>query len=283
MKHILILAGCLAALSCLASCGRNNSVRTGYYSSFTAKGEEDTYEMSGKARIADTVPLAYIDSLEETTVKLTCGLILLWGDALLLYVTPDREETVIFDSRSAGHMTETLSIDIRINKGSGYLEFRGKDTTLKFDITLNGIDRDKISRLSVEKKTEKGKASEENSGNAGTGKTKAVFTDEDTEEEILDTALADDTTVTISAGIEVTSRNEEKMEFRGFDLFYQTDSGDEIKVLEYETDETALGGYTWQDHFNRQILLPAGTNELYFRNHDGSNYRIELNIKVKKD
>ena len=35
-------------------------------------------------------------------------------------------------------------------------------------------------------------------GNAGTGKTKAVFTDEDTEEEILDTALADDTTVTIS-------------------------------------------------------------------------------------
>ena len=95
--------------------------------------------------------------------------------------------------------------------------------------------------------------------------------------------MADDTTVTISAGIEVTSRNEEKMEFRGFDLFYQTDSGDEIKVLEYETDETALGGYTWQDHFNRQILLPAGTNELYFRNHDGSNYRIELNIKVKKD
>ena len=55
------------------------------------------------------------------------------------------------------------------------------------------------------------------------------------------------------------------------------------QVLEYETDETALGGYTWQDHFNRQILLPAGTNELYFRNHDGSNYRIELNIKVKKD
>ena len=47
-------------------------------------------------------------------------------------------------------------------------------------------------------------------GNAGTGKTKAVFTDEDTEEEILDTALADDTTVTISAGIEVTSIGEEK-------------------------------------------------------------------------
>ncbi|MDB2022509.1 hypothetical protein [[Clostridium] symbiosum] len=44
-------------------------------------------------------------------------------------------------------------------------------------------------------------------------------------------------------------------------MTYKTDSGDDIKVLEYETDETAAGGYTWKDRFNREIFLPAGTNE----------------------
>lgn len=290
MKYSIVLAGGVILLSCLSGCGGISSGRTSYYSSFTAGGENDRYEISGKARLADSAPLAYIEALEETSVKLEGELESISGEVQLVYVMPDNKEEILFDSNSntAGHEAGSLNGDIRIREGNGYLEFRGKESSMKFELTISGIDRDKITYLSVSKKSEKQAEAQESEAETKRDKhspaeKKAVFTDEDTEEVILDTALIDDTEMNISAGIKVTNINEEKMEFRGFDLFYKTDAGDEIKVLEYETDEMAIGGYTWKDRFSREVLLPAGTNELFFRNHEGSNYQIELNIRVKED
>ena len=51
-------------------------------------------------------------------------------------------------------------------------------------------------------------------------------------------------------------------------------------MTDYQTNEAAEGIYMWQNHFNKELVLPAGSNELIFTNRAGENYEITLNIQV---
>ncbi|MEY8338382.1 hypothetical protein AALB16_10230 [Lachnospiraceae bacterium 62-35] len=110
--------------------------------------------------------------------------------------------------------------------------------------------------------------------------TAVVFTDDDESSVVLTTSLEHDARVRVLAEVKITNQNAGAMRLRGFCLAYKTEDGQEMEVTDYQTNESAGGLYMWQNHFNKELVLPAGSNELIFTNRVGENYEITLNIQV---
>lgn len=292
----LILAALLSIMmSVLAACDGNHffNADTGYYSNFMAEGEGREYEISGSAQVVDRLGLLYISAIEDADVNLTGELKSITGEIQIVYINQDNEETIVYDSSNGSQKGKlNLNTNINLKKGEGRLEFRGKDTAFKFDLLFADIDEDKFEYFSAEKKSK----SDENEKDSESGdisgsnaeedfkllqEVSVIYTDKDDNCSVLDTSLDHNTKikVLIEAGVS-NADDKDSLSFSGFHLFYKTEDGDVVEVLNYKSDEFAMGGYEWQDGCVREIDLPKGVNNLIYNSYKGTNYETKLNIRV---
>ncbi|MCQ4935278.1 hypothetical protein [Anaerotignum propionicum] len=300
MKQTLIGMCCLILSLVLVACGSDfaNS-STSFYSNYTAMEKNDNYEISGKCLVVNTLNIVYISSFEDNTVDLSGELKGISDDVKIVYINSDNKETVISDSNKNGKKGKLqLNTTISLEKGDSRIEFRGKKSTFKFNLSFFNIDKDKIEYFSAEK--EEDELEEENfiddemesldfedKDNNKKDSDKLLdeitvsFTDKDDSSTILNTSLDKDTKikVLVDAGVNNID-NKDNLSFSGFSLKYKTEEDNTIDVLKYKTNEFAMGGYRWKNSFTQEIDLPKGTSELIFDSYGGKNYEINLNIQV---
>ncbi|WP_312061028.1 hypothetical protein [Anaerotignum sp.] len=153
MKQTLIGMCCLILSLALVACGSDfaNS-STSFYSNYTAMEKNDKYEISGKCLVVNTLNIVYISSLEDNTVDLSGELKGISDDVKIVYINSDNKETVISDSNKNGEKGKLqLNTTINLEKGDSRIEFRGKKSTFKFNLSFFNIDKDKIEYFSAEK------------------------------------------------------------------------------------------------------------------------------------
>lgn len=292
MRQTKIAICCLVVCLTLVACGNHisNSVSS-KYSNFTAKGEEDEYKLSGKSRVVNALHLVYISAWEDTTVDLSGELKSISGDVQIVYINPDNKETIITDSSKASKKGKLkLNSSVNIQKGESRLEFRGKESTFQFDLLFNNIEEDKIEYFTADKEydeiDEVDSEDEDiegiNENNTNLLKEISVsYTNNDDNKTILETSLQQDKKIKVLVDASVHNTNDkENLSFGGFNLTYKTDGDNAINVLEYKTNEFAMGGYEWQNSFVREFDLPMGEHKLILNTYKGTNYEIKLNIKV---
>lgn len=268
MKRTFIGVCSLMLCFMLVACGNDFPDNlSSYYSNFTAKGEDDEYEISGKSQVVDTLHLINIFALEDTSVDLSGELKSVSGDVQIVYSNPDNKETVIYDSGSG---KDVLNTTINLKKGESRLEFKGKESNFKFDMLFTNIDEDKVKFFDVGSKDDKLRK-----------EISVTYTDRDDNCTILDTSLNNVTKIRVLINANVTNiEDKDNLSFDGFHLVYNTEDDNTIKVLKYKSNEFAVGGYEWQDSFVQEIELPKGENKLIFHSYGGTNYEIDLNIQV---
>ena len=300
MKQTLIGMCCLILSLALVACD-NDFVQssTSVYSHYTAAEVNDEYNVSGKCLVVNTLNIVYISALEDTTVDLTGYLNAISDDVKIVYINADNKETVISDSKKNGIKGKLqLNMTINLEKGDSRIEFRGKKSTFKFDLLFSNMDKDRIEYFSAEK--EEDELDEENfydddmdsldfedkdinkkDNDKLLDEITVSFTDRDDSSTILSTSLDKDTKikVLVDAGVNNID-NKDNLSFRGFGLNYKTEEDNTINVLQYKTNEFAMGGYRWRNSFTQEIELPKGTSELIFDGYGGKNYELNINIQV---
>lgn len=161
MKRLFIGTGCLIICLMLASCGFLVPDFTGsIYNDFTFESKEDKCNMSGEAKVADSLTMVYVSALEDTSLKLKGELKNISGDVQIVYISPDKKETVVADCKKVSRYWK-INTTAEIKKGSGRLEFRAEKSTFRFQLLFSEIDPDKIAYLGVE--AEKEQSDSENS------------------------------------------------------------------------------------------------------------------------
>lgn len=302
MKRSIIGICCLILCFMLVACGSHfSNIASSNYSNFTANGEDDKYELSGKARVVNALHLVYISALNDTNVDLSGELKSMSGDVQIVYINPDNKETVISDSNKDSQKGKLkLNTTINLEKGKSRIEFRGTESTFKFDLLFANIDKNNVEYFTAD--TEHDEFDEENSEDEDieslNSKDKNIhngdddkllkdisvtYTDKDDNCTILDTSLNQDTKIKVLVDASVINIDDkDNLSFDGFDLAYKTEDDNTINVLKYKANEFAMGGYEWQDSFVQELDLPKGTNELVFKSYKGTNYEIKLNVQVFK-
>ena len=283
MKGIFMGMSCLILCISLMACSNHpfNS-QNSYYSNFTAAGEGEQYELSGRAQVANTLPLLYISALEDASVDLTGELTSISTDIQIVYIGPDNKETIIFHNSRQSKRTVKLDTTIHLEKGKSRIDFRGKDASFRFNLLFTNVADDKFEYFSAEENEDSEDHKTRNSDESKLLKEISVtYTDQDDNCTVLHTHLDTDTRLKVLVQANVSDREGHgRLSFGGFCLTYRTDDKENIQVLKYETDESALGGYEWQDHFVQEIELPEGANELIFNHGSGANYEIRLDVQI---
>ncbi|SHJ83767.1 hypothetical protein SAMN02745136_01048 [Anaerocolumna jejuensis DSM 15929] len=299
MKRIFIGICCVFLCFSLVACSNHLSIiQSSRYSNFTAKGEDGKYEISGRSQVVNSLHLLYISALEDTSVDLSGELKSISGDVQIVYINPDNKETVISDSTNDSRKGKLkLDTSIKLDKGKSRLEFRGKDTSFKFDLLFAHIAQDKFEYFSAEEEEEYDEESFEGDNieysdskgekirNEGKDKllkkVSVTYTDKDDKCTVLNTSLSEDTNIKVLVEANVSNiDHKDNLCFGGFRLTYKTKDGEKVEVLKHKTNEFAMGGYAWQDSFVQEIELPKGTNKLIFNSYQGKNYKITLNIQL---
>lgn len=301
MKRTFIGICCLILCVVLAACGnRFSNILGSSYRNFTANGEDDEYEMSGKSQVVDTLRLVYISVLEDTSVDLSGELKSISGNVQIVYINPDNKETIISDSsKDSKNGNSKLNTTVNLEKGESCIEFKGKESAFQFDLLFANIDQNKVGYFSADAKEDDEIDEEvfedwdEESLNSGDEtlrnededdllkEVSVSYTDKDDNCTILSTSLDKDTKIKLLVEANVSSIDDkDNLSFDGFHLYYKTEDDSNIKVLQYKTNEFAMGGYEWQDSFVQEIDLPKGTNELIYNSYEGKNYEIKFNIQI---
>ena len=300
MKRNNIGICCLILCFMLVACGNHfSNIASSRYSNFTAKGEGTEYELSGKSLVENNLHLVYISTSEDTSVDLSGELKSISGDVQIVYINPDNKETVISDSSNDSQKGNLkLNTSVNLEKGESRLEFRGKESTFKFDLLFTNIDESKVEYLTAD--TEENEFDEENFEDEDMEnldskdqdihiedddkllkEISVTYTEKDDNCTVIDTSLNQDTKIKVLVEASLTNIDDKKnLSFGGFGLTYKTEDDNTIKLLKYKTNEFAAGGYEWQDSFVKELNLPKGTNELIFNSREGTNYEIKLNIQV---
>lgn len=301
MRRTFIGICCLILCVLLVACGnRFPNFLGSNYRNFTANGDGDKYEMSGKSQVVDTLHLVYISALEDTCVDLSGELKSISGNVQIVYINSDNKETIISDSSTDSQNGNLkLSTTVNLEKGESFIEFRGKESTFQFDLLFANIDQSKVKYFSADAEEDEEtneevfedweeeslKSEEENLYHEDEDnlleEVSVSYTDKDENCTILETSLDKDTKIKLLIGANVFNiEDKDNLSFGGFYLEYKTEDDSNIKILQYKTNEFAIGGYEWQDSFVQEIDLPKGANELIFNSYEGKNYEIKLNVKV---
>ncbi len=297
MKRTFIGICCLILCFSPVALGSHfSNIQSSRYSNFTAKGEGGKYEISGRSQVVNSLHLLYISALEDTSVDLSGELKSVSGDVQIVYINPDNKETVISDSTNDSRKGKLkLDKSIKLDKGKSRLEFRGKDTSFKFDLLFTHIAQDKFEYFSAEEEDDEESFEGDNMESSDSrdkkirneGKDKLLkkvsvtYTDKDNNCTVLDTSLGEDTKIKVLVRAKVSNINDkDSLSFDGFRLTYKTEDGEKVEVLKHKKNEFAIGGYEWQDSFVQEIELPKGTNKLIFNSYKGKNYKITLNIQL---
>lgn len=151
MKRIGVIMGCLLLCFSMAACENETSIYRSYNSNYNFEGNAGSWEISGEAYVADTLPILYVGPAENTSLDLSGELEPVTGDVQIVYVNPGKEETLVFDGRDREEGNWKIDTSIQLQQGDGYLEFRGDDSTVDFKLLFHHIDKDKFEYINTEK------------------------------------------------------------------------------------------------------------------------------------
>lgn len=271
MKRIMIIMNLLLLSFCVTACNMGPSESGNYYSVYTAKGEDDSYEITGKAHVEDTLSVLYVTCTEKTSLTISGELKDISGNIQIAYVNEDDEDTIIAEKNDLNKNKLEIDTSLPLDEGEGCIEFRGDHTSFDVQLLFENLDHEKIDYY-LKKGVNLNRIL-----NEGT----FTYTNNENDCTVMSTAVSEKTKVKVKVTAKISSIDaESRLVFNGFRLSYYTEDGGIVDAVEYTDKAIALGGYSCQENFETELELPEGTNELILNNEDGKNYKITLDIKV---
>ncbi len=287
MKRLAILISSCISCICITACSSSSSITGSYFNNYTAGKIDGEYKMSGTAHVSDTLPIFYVEALESTSISIYGELknITGSGDVQLVYVDSNDKATVLLDGSVSDGGTLTVGTSVSFDEGAGRLEFRGDHVKFKMKLTLTNIDWEKFDYFgsggSSKDEREDRQRISDNQKERRLNKISVSYTAGDEEHTVFTTDLDQAERMNVKLKVTVVSDDDNgSMTFNGFHLFYRTEDGKTIDVVEHKERDFAMGGFEWQDRFEQEIELPEGTSQLIFISRDGENYKITLDIKT---
>ncbi len=300
MKRLFVIICFMILIFQTLGCNKSEYHMNSFYSDLKAVGEDDSYNVSGSAYIAQKADLVYMSPVLDTNITLSGKIKNISGNVQVVYVKPDNEVIVIADSSNSKIKSIKIDTIINLSQGEGHLEFRGDKASFKFDIHLTNISREDFSYIGMEKTDENlyEQEDEEDDDVDEEDEKEILYSDsesvellndvsvlypkDDGSDILLTTNLDESTKINVSIRMDVTSINDNKMKLGKFELVYKADNGKNFKVLEHKENEISFGGYESGENYETELTLPAGNNELIVKTAKGENYKVNFKIKVIK-
>lgn len=282
-RMIAAVIGIILCVNLSACQGYLSHLDKNYYSNYQAEGANNKYKISGRVRLQDKITIPSLSVLEDTSIDLDGEIKAISGDLKIVYVDENKNERIIAGNQNEKDKTIKINSKIDLKKGKGCLEFRGDPMTFRFKLFLSNIDKNKLELAQdldgiSEALAEEGNVEDVDCDNFLNTIT-VTYAEGDNDVAVLDTYLDEDTNVKVFVDASVLGK-EDKVTFGGFHLGYKTEKGEYIPIVNYKANDTAIGGYEWQDQFEQEVKLPRGTNQLMLTQDKGSNYEITLEVQV---
>ena len=125
-----------------------------YFSSYTSRQKDETYQTSGNVHLKDKKTLTMLEAADDAQITVTGKLNPIEGDISLLYQAPDGTVTTLADSSGiADNSTIFINQPLDIPAGNGEIYFTGNCADAMFDIGFSLSDNVRYYYFNIDNST----------------------------------------------------------------------------------------------------------------------------------
>lgn len=125
-----------------------------YFSSYTSRQKDETYQTSGNVHLKDKKTLTMLEAADDAQITVTGKLNPIEGDISLLYQAPDGTVTTLADSSGiADNSTIFINQPLDIPAGTGEIYFTGNCADAMFDIGFSLSDNVRYYYFNIDNST----------------------------------------------------------------------------------------------------------------------------------
>lgn len=273
-------------------------VSTSYFNNYEAQGKGDLYLVSGTVHQAedDNAVIVWTKTEKEQSIPVKGELSRRDGEIKLIYEAPDKTVTVLADSSQSAQDRIEFDTELKVGEGKGVFRFEGENAVFDFHVSFGGLTSGLNYLVSSDDEEDyDGDIGEEIEGNHdgetedGADREEAkrlidsysgTFAADSKSQTVLKFNFAEKTKVKLDADLSADQESLGGMTLGRFQLYYVSENGKTVTVLEHNETDHALSGFHWESHYSEEIVFPEGVTEIILGSVSGENYRINLKIRV---